>query len=103
MGGGAPFYPFISPLPPSVIRSRTTHSECRRTCFRGDVRLSVEIDGGRFAFKAHSVRTRCLLRRGDIVFMDNLNIHKMRRVRELIEAVRASVIYLPTYSPELNP
>src|SRR5258708_2389007 len=40
------------------------------------------------------------LRRGDIVFMDNLNIHKMKRVRELIAAVGASVIYLPTYSPE---
>jgi transposase len=43
------------------------------------------------------------LRRGDIVFMDNLNIHKMKRVRELIEAAGATVVYLPTYSPELNP
>jgi transposase len=43
------------------------------------------------------------LRRGDIVFMDNLNIHKMKRVRELIEAAGATLIHLPTYSPELNP
>ncbi len=43
------------------------------------------------------------LRRGDIVLMDNLNIHKMKRVRELIEAAGATAIHLPTYSPELNP
>lgn len=43
------------------------------------------------------------LRRGDIVIMDNLNIHKMKRVRELIGEAGATVIYLPTYSPELNP
>jgi transposase len=43
------------------------------------------------------------LRRGDVVVMDNLNIHKMRAVREAIESVGASPIYLPTYSPELNP
>jgi transposase len=43
------------------------------------------------------------LRRGDIVLMDNLNIHKMKRVRQLIEAAGATAVYLPTYSPELNP
>lgn len=43
------------------------------------------------------------LRRGDIVIMDNLNIHKMKRVRELVAAAGATVAYLPTYSPELNP
>jgi transposase len=32
-----------------------------------------------------------------------LNIHKMKRVRELIAAAGATVIYLPTYTPELNP
>lgn len=43
------------------------------------------------------------LRRGDVVVMDNLNFHKMKSVRALIEAVGATPIYLPTYSPELNP
>lgn len=40
---------------------------------------------------------------GDVVVMDNLNFHKMKVVREAIEAVGATPIYLPTYSPELNP
>jgi transposase len=43
------------------------------------------------------------LRRGDIVIMDNLNFHKMKVVRNAIEAVGATPIYLPTYIPELNP
>lgn len=43
------------------------------------------------------------LRPGDVVVMDNLNSHKMKCVREAIEAVGALPVYLPTYSPELNP
>jgi transposase len=43
------------------------------------------------------------LRRGDVVVMDNLNSHKMRAVRAAIEQAGAWPIYLPTYSPELNP
>jgi transposase len=35
--------------------------------------------------------------------MDNLGAHKVRGVREAIEAVGASVLYLPTYSPDMNP
>lgn len=40
---------------------------------------------------------------GDIVIMDNLGAHKVSGVRELIEARGARVIYLPPYSPDLNP
>jgi putative transposase len=43
------------------------------------------------------------LRKGDVVVMDNLNIHKMLKVRATIEAAGAFPVYLPTYSPELNP
>lgn len=43
------------------------------------------------------------LRRGDVVVMDNLNSHKMKAVRAAIESVGAIPVYLPTYSPELNP
>lgn len=43
------------------------------------------------------------LRKGDIVFMDNLRTHKVDGVREIIEAAGASVRYLPAYSPDLNP
>ncbi len=40
---------------------------------------------------------------GDIVIMDNLASHKVAGVREAIEACGASLLYLPPYSPDLNP
>ena len=40
---------------------------------------------------------------GDVVIMDNLAAHKVAGVREAITAVGASFIYLPPYSPDLNP
>jgi transposase len=49
---------------------------------------------------------RCLvpeLRPGDIVVMDNLGAHKRDEVRALIAAAGATVLYLPPYSPDLNP
>lgn len=43
------------------------------------------------------------LKRGDVVVMDNLSSHHCAGVREAIEAVGASLLYLPPYAPELNP
>jgi len=40
---------------------------------------------------------------GDIVIMDNLGSHKVAGIREAIEACGASLLYLPPYSPDLNP
>jgi len=43
------------------------------------------------------------LRPGDVVVMDNLSSHKAEGVRESIEAAGAKLLYLPSYSPDLNP
>ena len=43
------------------------------------------------------------LRPGQVVVMDNLSAHKVSGVRELIEARGARLLYLPPYSPDLNP
>ena len=43
------------------------------------------------------------LRPGAIVIMDNLPAHKIKGVREAIESVGAHLVYLPPYSPDLNP
>ncbi|EER21259.1 MULTISPECIES: IS630 family transposase [spotted fever group] len=43
------------------------------------------------------------LRAGQVVVMDNINFHKNSKVKELIESVGASILFLPTYSPDLNP
>lgn len=43
------------------------------------------------------------LRSGDVVVMDNLSSHKRSRIRELIEDAGARLVFLPPYSPDLNP
>lgn len=43
------------------------------------------------------------LRSGDVVVMDNLGAHHAKGVRTLLEEVGASVLYMPPYSPDLNP
>jgi len=43
------------------------------------------------------------LRCGQVVVMDNLSAHKGERIRELIEATGCELLYLPPYSPDLNP
>ena len=43
------------------------------------------------------------LKPGQYVVMDNVNFHKSETVEELIENAGCTLIYLPTYSPDLNP
>lgn len=43
------------------------------------------------------------LRPGDTVVIDNLGSHKVKGVREAIEAAGARLLFLPPYSPDLNP
>ena len=55
-------------------------------------------------FKAYT--EQCLapmLKKGDIVFMDNVSVHKVDGIEEAIEARGAIPFYLPAYSPDLNP
>lgn len=49
---------------------------------------------------------KCLcpkLKPGDAVIMDNVSFHKSDKIIELVEQCGAQVIFLPPYSPELNP
>ena len=43
------------------------------------------------------------LRPGDIVILDNLSSHKVAGVKEAIATAGATLLYLPPYSPDLNP
>ncbi len=43
------------------------------------------------------------LKQGDLVVMDNLSSHKVPEVRAWIESTGARLLYLPPYSPDLNP
>jgi transposase len=43
------------------------------------------------------------LRPGDVVILDNLSTHKVAGVKDAIATAGASLLYLPPYSPDLNP
>jgi len=43
------------------------------------------------------------LKEGQVVVMDNLQVHKSTKVRKLVESAGASVLFLPPYSPDFSP
>lgn len=56
------------------------------------------------AFDAYLERVLApCLRRGDILVLDNLNVHKASRVERVARAHGAMVLWLPPYSPDFNP
>jgi transposase len=66
--------------------------------------LAVEGSTTREVFEAYLERVLTpSLRPGQVVVMDNLSSHKGSRIRELIEERGCELIYLPPYSPDLNP
>jgi transposase len=64
--------------------------------------LDGPIDGESFQTYVEKVLLPTL-RRGDIVIIDNLGSHKGKAVRRLIRSAGAKLIFLPKYSPDLNP
>ena len=64
--------------------------------------LDGPIDGESFQIYVEKVLVPTL-RPGDIVIMDNLGSHKGKAVRRFIRSAGAKLIFLPKYSPDLNP
>jgi transposase len=60
------------------------------------------INGERFLLYVEAILVPTL-RPADIVIMDNLGSHKSKRVRAAIRKAGAHLIFLPKYSPDLNP
>jgi transposase len=60
------------------------------------------IDGETMVFFVEALLVPTL-KRGDIVVMDNNPIHKLDEIEDAIAAAGAWVLFLPTYSPDLNP
>jgi len=70
------------------------------------VRCSTVVDGAVNADVFEAFVAQVLvpqLRDGDVVVLDNLSSHKRARTRELVEAAGATLLFLPPYSPDLNP
>lgn len=64
------------------------------------------IDGAmnRITFETY-VETQLIptLRKGDVIILDNLSSHKSPRAAEMLRDVGAAFLFLPPYSPDLNP
>ena len=66
--------------------------------------LAVESATTREVFEAYLESALApSLRSGQVVVMDNLSAHKGGRVREIVEGAGCELVYLPPYSPDLNP
>jgi transposase len=93
------------------LRSGVPHGHWKTTTFVAGLRSTgiaapFVLDGpiDRVAFETYVAKVLAPeLAKGDIVVMDNLSSHKGPRVREMIEAAGASLLYLPPYSPDFNP
>ncbi len=87
------------------------HGHWKTTTFVGALRLSgmtapMVLDGPMNGawFLAYIQQVLApTLKPGDVVIMDNLAAHKSTPVRDAIEAVGARLLFLPPYSPDLNP
>jgi putative transposase len=64
--------------------------------------LNKPINGERFQIDVEEVLAPTLSP-GDIVIMDNLGAHKAKAVRAAIRSAGAKLLFLPKYSPDLNP
>jgi transposase len=67
---------------------------------------SLAVEGATTAVVFEAYVERVLapsLCKGQIVVMDNLGAHRPKRVRQLIEERDCELVYLPSYSPDLNP
>lgn len=92
-------------------RAAIPHSHWKTTTFTAGLRLvglaapmviDGPMDGDAFrTYVEHALVPE--LAPGDIVVMDNLPAHRVSGVRTCIERAGASLVYLPPYSPDLNP
>ncbi|UPU01647.1 IS630 family transposase (plasmid) [Bradyrhizobium barranii subsp. apii] len=92
-------------------RAAIPHGHWKTTTFTAGLRsdgliaplvLDGPMDGDAFLAYVEQLLAPSL-RPGDTVIMDNLPAHKVHGVREAIQAVGASLLYLPPYSPDFDP
>ena len=93
------------------LTAKVPHGHWKTTTFLAALRhdridapwlLDGPIDGACFQTYVERVLLPTL-KPGDIVVMDNLSSHKAKTVRQLIRSAGARLIFLPKYSPDLNP
>ena len=92
----------VAALPHGHWKTTTFVGALRATGMTAPMVLDGPMDG--LAFEAYVTQVLVpTLRPGDIVVMDNLAAHKRAEIAIAIEGAGARLLYLPPYSPDLNP
>jgi transposase len=92
----------VAAVPHGHWRTTTFIAGLRQTGILAPLVLDGPMTG--IAFRAYVEQSLApALEPGDVVVLDNLAAHKVDGVRQAITAAGASVLYLPPYSPDLNP
>jgi transposase len=89
-----------------VPRNRGKNTTLLTSLRGGGMGPSMAVEGATTARVFETYVERLLaptLKAGQVVVMDNLGAHRPKRVRELIEQRGCELIFLPPYSPNLNP
>jgi transposase len=89
-----------------IPRNRGKNTTLLTSTTTGGMGPSMAVEGATTSRVFETYVERLLapaLKPGQVVVMDNLGAHRPKRVRELIEAMGCELIYLPSYSPDLNP
>jgi transposase len=92
----------VAPIPHGHWQTTTFVGALRATGMTAPMVLDGAMDGATFEVYVKDILVPTLLP-DDIVVMDNLPAHKRAQIRIAIEAAGARLMYLPPYSPDLNP
>jgi transposase len=92
----------VAAVPHGHWRTSTFVAGLRMTGLSAPLVLDGAMNGDAFRAYVEQILAPTLVP-GDIVVMDNLRSHKVAGVRDAIEACGATLLYLPPYSPDLNP
>jgi transposase len=96
---GAPGSNVWCPLPHGHWHTTTFIAGLRETGIIAPLVLDGTVTGPAFRAYVEQFLAPAL----DVVVLDNLAAHKVEGVRQAIAAAGASILYLPPYSPDLNP
>ena len=89
-----------------IPRNRGKNTTLLTSLHMGGMGPSMAVEGATTSRVFETYVERLLaptLKPGQVVVMDNLGAHRPKKVRELIEGRGCELIYLPPYSPDLNP
>ena len=88
--------PLNTPRNTTILSSIRLNGDCAYTVYQGGTTTE------RFA---EYLKTKLLptLSKADIIVMDNMRSHHAKAVKQLLDSTKVNYLYLPPYSPDLNP